>query len=126
MLALRWDVVLFCRDMEKPPRGLRAASRTDVALPEGAWLIGMGAGVDPAVAAWLKLRALVLELVRWCRLSALVEGTGNPGPDKRCVSTKEDCGWSAVVEAEVDEVLETTDEFCAARRTVKSRVSRFT
>lgn len=86
----------------------------------------MGAGVEPAVAAWLKLRVLVLELVRWCLLSALVVGVGKPGPDKRCVSTKEDWGWSAEVEAEVDDVLETTEEFWAARSVVKSRVSRFT
>jgi hypothetical protein len=90
--------------------GLRAASRTDPALPDGGLLMGIGAGVEPADAMWLKLRALVLELVRWCRLSALVVGNGNPGPDRKCVSTNEDCDWSAVVEADADEAFEATEE----------------
>jgi hypothetical protein len=70
----------------------------------------IGAGVEPADAIWLKLLALVLELVRWCRLSALVVGIGNPGPERRCVSTNEDWGWSVEVEADADEAFEATEE----------------
>lgn len=54
---------------------------------------------------------------------------GNPGPDIRWVSVKEDAwgGWSAaVVDVLADDALETTEEFCAARRIVRSRVRRFT
>lgn len=44
----------------------------------------------------------------------------------RWVSTNEVWVWSTDAEAECDEVLETTEEFCCARRMVRSRVSRLT
>lgn len=114
------------------PRGLRAASSTDAAFPECGCGIEIGADVAPRdedePPTWFWLRALALELVRWCRRSPVVLGMGNPGPDIRCVSVKDDgcCDWSAVVDVLVEEALETTEEFCAARRIVRSRVRRFT
>lgn len=122
-LRLRWEVVLFWRLMGAP-RGLRAASSTEAALPD----CGAGPGVDTAVAAWRTLRALAEEPVRWWRRSALVEGRGKPGPDRRCVSANEEgfCVGSVELDALVEEALETTEEFCAARSMVKSRVRRLT
>lgn len=109
------------------PRGFRAASSTDAALPECGCGIEIGADVAPPPReCWL--RALALELVRWCRRLVVVLGIGKPGPDIRCVSVKEDacCDWSAVVDVLVEEAFETTEEFWAARRIVRSRVRRFT
>lgn len=123
------EAVLFWRLMLMP-RGLRAASSTEAALPE--WGCGMEMGataVDPesdvpVCCVWL--RALALELVRWWRRPVLE--MGKPGPDIRWVSVNEEacCDWSAVVDVLVDEALETTEEFCAARRRDRSRVRRFT
>lgn len=54
-LVLRCDAVLFWRDIDMPPLlGFLAGS--------SGWI---GAGVEPAVAARLRLRVDVLELVRW-------------------------------------------------------------
>lgn len=77
---------------------------------------------DPAVA--VKLRALVLEEVRWCR-RPLVRGWENPEPALRCCSeTWVDSAPEAV--ADVEEVSDTTEAFWAARRMESSRVSRLT
>ena len=134
------EAALFWR-LRLKPRGLRAASSTEAALPECGCGMEMGAvavpaevGAGPAPATpplWaVWLRALVLELVRWCCRPVLaLVGMGKPGPDMRCVSVKEEgpcCDWSAVVELLVEEALETTEELWAARRRVRSRVRRFT
>lgn len=50
--------------MAAGPRGFRAASKTEAALPECDGGIEIGVAVEPWVAAWLRLRALALELVR--------------------------------------------------------------
>lgn len=61
------------------------------------------------------------EGVRWCDRAVGIE---KPEPDKRGVS-----GWTASwveLAADVDEVLETTEAFWAARRRDSSRVKRLT
>lgn len=124
-LELLCEVVLFCRLIPAAPRGFRAASRMEAALPEWGCGIGIGAEDEPWVAAWLTLRVLAVELVRWCRR---LVGTGKPGPDSMWVSVKEDgCSWSmAEVEALVDDVLDTTEEFWAILSMVRSRDKRLT
>lgn len=66
------------------------------------------------------LRVLVLDEERWWRRW---EGIGCEGPERRWFVL-----WSAESgrPAEVEEVLETTDAFCAARSMESSRVKRFT
>ena len=95
------EAALFWR-LRLKPRGLRAASSTEAALPECGCGMEMGAvevpaevGAGPAPATpplWaVWLRALVLELVRWCCRPVLaLVGMGKPGPDMRCVSVKEE------------------------------------
>jgi hypothetical protein len=69
-----------------------------------------------AVDAWVWLRALALEGVRWWR--GVPEGIEKPTP-----GNIESWAGSA---PEVEDVLDTTDAFWAARRRASSRVSRFT
>lgn len=81
--------------------------------------------VDTEPAFATKLRALVLEEVRRCRRS-VVKGWENPEPAfRRCGSET----WAASVPdalADVEEALDTTEEFWAARRRDNSRVKRLT
>lgn len=77
--------------------------------------------VEAAEAAAM-LRALAAEEERWWRR---VEGTGWEGPERRWLEW-----WSEAsgrpARSDVEEVLETTDAFWAARRRESSRVSRLT
>lgn len=120
-LCREWLCVLFCR--------LR---------PEALGRIGAGAvmlttEVEPAVAAML--RVLALEPLLVCRRSRPLvwEGIENPDPESRCCLPSgtmgivdEDSRPEAEALAEVEEVLDATDTFCAWRRRSSSRVRRFT
>jgi hypothetical protein len=60
----------------------------------------------------------VVDDVRWC----LAVGMENPEPERRdCSATS----WDELA-AEVEEVLDTTEAFWAARRSDSSRVKRLT
>lgn len=81
--------------------------------------------IEPApnevpIMAWL--RALWLEDVRWCR-RPLVDGIENPEPEIKSVAGVPSAPLTL---AEVDDVLDTTEAFCAARRIDSSRVRRLT
>lgn len=74
----------------------------------------------PPVIPAVMLRVLVLEEERWCRRW---EGAGCEGPERRWFAP-----WSAGSgrPAEVEEALETTDAFWAARSMESSLVNRLT
>lgn len=73
-----------------------------------------------AVVPVVMLRVLVLEEERWCRRC---EGAGWLGPERRWFAL-----WSAESgrPVEVEEALDATEAFWAARSIVSSRVNRFT
>lgn len=79
---------------------------------------------EPTKPVWL--RVLVLDEVRWWR-RPVDEGIENPDPDSRGFGS-ETCGCSAFAAAlfEVEDVLDTTDAFCAARSSDSSLVRRLT
>lgn len=99
---------------------------------ESAWLLreaelfwresGMACGLDATVlvssepAAWF---CDAEDDVRWCRRAV---GMEKPEPD----NSDESAIGSCVDAAEVEDVLDTTEAFWAARRRDSSRVSRFT
>ena len=64
-----------------------------------------------------------MEVVEEVRLCLRAVGMEKPEPDKREESLMGSC---VEVPAEVDDVLNTTDAFWAARRRDSSRVNRFT
>lgn len=77
---------------------------------------------EPAIAVWL--RVLAFEAVRWCRRELLdgTAGVEKAAPERRWVSA----GASVVLDADVEDALETTEAFWATRRSCSSRVRRFT
>ncbi len=116
-VRLRRDAVLFWRLMVGADGRVGAGAvmpMTEVAAP-----------LEPATAVWL--RELVFEYVRWCWRPA-VDGMEKPDPERRGCVLSETRGGSAAPEApaEVDDVFDTTEAFCAARNSESSRVRRFT
>jgi len=99
--------------------------------PKTAWLGRTGAGEDipameevdtePAIA--VKLRALVLDDVRWCTGA---RWCASPGPDAACWPSPSNADSVPEALADVEEAFETTDAFWAARSIVSSRVRRLT
>lgn len=113
---LRRDVVLFWRLRETlPTTGGRTGTVEDIP--------GSGFVDTPAV----MLRVLALEGVRWWR-RVVVRGWEKPEVEVRCCEdgsgTWVDSAPDAL--ADVEEALDTTEAFWAARRSDSSRVRRLT
>lgn len=89
--------------------------------------------VDPAVAAILRALALEPLLVCWRSRPLVWKGIEKPEPESRCCrpsgivgTVDEDSAPAVEALADVEEVLDTTEAFCACRRRSSSRVRRLT
>jgi hypothetical protein len=118
-VRLRWEAVLFCRlRLTLPTTGGRMGAGEETPCKDAV-------GRVPATA--VKLRALVLDAVRWCR-RLVVKGCEKPEVEVRCWDDGSATWVDSVPDAlaDVEEALDTTEAFCAARRSESSRVRRLT
>lgn len=110
-LCRECDCVLFCRLRGVAPGRIGAGA---VMLTTDVMAVGPPAAeAEPVVAAMLRVLALDPLLV--CR-RPLVDGMEKPDPESRCCLPSGMMGISAPeveAPAEVDEVLDTTEAFCA-------------